>query len=342
MIWVQAIIRPCPGEVKYHFKARRTADSRHKQKLLPPAYGVGTHRTAGNTLSVAPHGTSTPSSSAICLTRPPERHIPATVATNKSAMNTNHTVRIDTNACIGCGLCRKDCPVNNIALQNGKATVQNRHCIQCGHCVAICPKGAVTMAGFDEPPYELDTRPSLNPHELLKAIQSRRSIRHFKNKPVPAEIIKRIIEAGRWTPTAKNAQDVSYIVLDEGKKTYEALAVRFFKKLKPLAGLVYPAARSLTIDDDFFLKKAPCAIMVLSNNNMNGALAAANMALVAEACGLGVLYSGFFTVAANRSWALRQALGLKGTRAIATLVLGYPDVIYRRTAQKEKANVRYL
>lgn len=257
-------------------------------------------------------------------------------------MNRNHTVCIDTNACIGCGLCRKDCPANNIAVQNGKATVLNRHCIQCGHCVAICPKGAVSMTGFDEPPHEWDTPASLNPNELQKAIQSRRSIRHFKNKPVPPDILERIIEAGRWTPTAKNAQDVSYLVLGEGRKIYETLAVRFFKKLKPLAGLVYPAARSLAIDDDFFLKKAPCALIVLSKNHMNGALAAANMALMAEACGLGVLYSGFFTIAANHSRSLRKALGLKGKNAVATLVLGYPDVAYRRTAQKEKAHIRYL
>ncbi len=257
-------------------------------------------------------------------------------------MNRNHTVLIDENACIGCGLCRKDCPTSNIAVQNGKATVKTGRCIQCGHCIAICPKGAVSMTDFDEPPLELDHTASLNPQKLLQAIQSRRSIRHFKNRPVPPDILERIIEAGRWTPTAKNAQDVSYIILEKEKKTYEAMAARFFKKLKPLAGLVYPAAKTLVIDDDFFFKKAPCAIIILAKNQINGALAAANMALMAEACGLGVLYSGFFTIAANRSWTLRKALEMKEKRAVATLVLGYPDVTYRRTAQKEKANVRHL
>lgn len=62
--------------------------------------------------------------------------------------------------------------------------------------------------------------------------------------------------------------------------------------------------------------------------------------LVAEANGLGVLYSGFFCMVANRSRPLRKKLGLnRGEKAVATLVLGYPAVKYRRT---EPALVRWL
>ena len=59
--------------------------------------------------------------------------------------------------------------------------------------------------------------------------------------------------------------------------------------------------RRTTIDDHFFFKKAPAAIVVVSRDKIDGALAAANMALMAEACGLGVLYSGFFCMAAGLS-----------------------------------------
>ena len=59
--------------------------------------------------------------------------------------------------------------------------------------------------------------------------------------------------------------------------------------------------------------------------------------------GLGVLYSGFFSMAANWSRPLRRLLGLKRKeRAVTTLVLGYSAVNYRRTAQKERASVRQL
>ena len=64
---------------------------------------------------------------------------------------------------------------------------------------------------------------------------------------------------------------------------------------------------------------------------------------MAESYGLGVLYSGFFTVVANRSSKLKKELNLKhGDNVVTTLVIGYPDVKYRRSAQKETANVRYL
>lgn len=53
------------------------------------------------------------------------------------------------------------------------------------------------------------------------------------------------------------------------------------------------------------------------------------MALKAESCGLDVLYSGFFTMAANRSCPLRKMLGCgRGHRVVMTPVLGYPGVTY--------------
>lgn len=81
--------------------------------------------------------------------------------------------------------------------------------------------------------------------------------------------------------------------------------------------------------------------MVLSPDKVNGALAAANMALMAEANGLGVLYSGFFSMAANQSLSLRRKLALKhGDKVVTTLVLGYAKVNYRRTTPKETAVVK--
>ncbi len=83
--------------------------------------------------------------------------------------------------------------------------------------------------------------------------------------------------------------------------------------------------------------------MVVTKDKVSGSLAASNMALMAESYGLGVLYSGFFTVVANYSKKLRRILNLKhGDHVVTTLVIGYPNVKYRRTAKKEEAVVRYL
>ena len=66
------------------------------------------------------------------------------------------------------------------------------------------------------------------------------------------------------------------------------------------------------------------------------------MEFVAEAHGLGVLYSGYFTMAANASHKIKNAMSVpRGKRAAMTLVLGYPDVRFYRSVQREKLDVTY-
>lgn len=251
-----------------------------------------------------------------------------------------HIINIDEEKCIGCGMCVKDCPQLNISLNDDKkASIKSQDCIKCGHCVAICPKEAVSMTGFDEEPAKINhTR--LNPEELLDAIKSRRTIRFFKDKAISDEDLNMIIEAGRWTPTGKNVQNVSYIVIDKEKEDVEADAVKMFRKLASTAGLFSKAIRGFEIDDNFFFKKAPIAIAIVSDDKVNATLAASNMALMAEALGLGVLYSGFFSFAANKSMLIKKKLCLK-QKVVTTLVIGYPDVKYKRGVQREKASVIY-
>lgn len=258
-------------------------------------------------------------------------------------MREQHIIEVNKDTCIGCGLCKNDCPVNNIVIENKKSVIKNQDCLMCGHCVAICPVNAITMIGFDEPPIELTEKSNLDSDELLMAIKSRRTIRKFKDKEISPEIINQIIQAGRYTPSAKNSQDVSYIVLDNTKRVYEEAAVKFFKKLKPVADIAVKYSKEVPIDDNFFFKHAPNAIMIVTKDKISGSLAASNMALMAESYGLGVLFSGYFSDVANNSPGLRKLLSLKhGDHVVMTLVIGYPNVKYKRTAQKEVANVRYL
>ncbi|MDE7163730.1 MAG: EFR1 family ferrodoxin, partial [Clostridia bacterium] len=50
------------------------------------------------------------------------------------------------NNCIGCGLCVKSCPMQNITLLNNKAIASNR-CTMCYRCISLCPKQAITLLG---------------------------------------------------------------------------------------------------------------------------------------------------------------------------------------------------
>ena len=45
-------------------------------------------------------------------------------------------------ACIGCGQCAKRCPLNNVALKDGKP-VWGRNCTHCMACICYCPVSAI-------------------------------------------------------------------------------------------------------------------------------------------------------------------------------------------------------
>ena len=47
--------------------------------------------------------------------------------------------------CIGCGICTKVCPMNNITLINNQAVIKN-NCITCLRCFHWCPKEAIYMS----------------------------------------------------------------------------------------------------------------------------------------------------------------------------------------------------
>lgn len=255
----------------------------------------------------------------------------------------NHQIVIDTDKCVGCGACAKTCVAHALVLQDQKARTVLNACMFCGQCVAVCPVKAVSISGYGAGPVEKTSKTRLAPQDVLDVIRFRRSIRQFQSKKIPQEVIEQILEAGRLTHTARNLQDVSFVVLDKEKDRIEQMAVRLFKRIKLLAGLFSPMARHNQIDAHFFFFKAPVVIVILAKEKTNGLLAAQNMEFMAEAHGLGVLFSGFFTTAANASRRIRKAIRRpKGKRVAMTLVLGYPDVRFFRSAQREALTVSYL
>lgn len=55
----------------------------------------------------------------------------------------------------------------------------------------------------------------ITPQDLLELMKRRRSIRTYKNQPVPREYIEMILEAARWAPSGENFQPWHFIVTQD-------------------------------------------------------------------------------------------------------------------------------
>ena len=56
------------------------------------------------------------------------------------------TLQLDSDVCVGCGLCEVVCPHGVFAMADGKAGVTDRDlCMECGACARNCPVQAITV-----------------------------------------------------------------------------------------------------------------------------------------------------------------------------------------------------
>ena len=47
-----------------------------------------------------------------------------------------------TDACVSCGACASECPVNAISQGDSTFVIDANTCIDCGNCANVCPVGA--------------------------------------------------------------------------------------------------------------------------------------------------------------------------------------------------------
>ncbi len=264
-------------------------------------------------------------------------------------------IQIDREKCTGCGLCVKDCFPENLRLADQKAQ-PGGDCFMCGHCIAICPTGAVSTADPDYSMAEVEEYRredfQLEPRRLLNFIRFRRSVRRFAARPVETETIREILEAGRYTQTASNRQDLRYLIVREQMDQVRSLAWESLYQLALSelklggAGNPYAAQWKRGYDEfkqdptrDILFFNAPVLLVVLSESKWNGCLAAESVELMANASGLGVLFSGFIERAIGASPELRTLLGIKGETIAACMIMGYPAVSYRRTVPRKPAAI---
>lgn len=67
----------------------------------------------------------------------------------KEEMHATAQPRVETERCIGCKICEKNCAHDAIHVTDRKATIDYDHCVGCGQCVALCKQEAVVMGSTE-------------------------------------------------------------------------------------------------------------------------------------------------------------------------------------------------
>lgn len=178
----------------------------------------------------------------------------------------------------------------------------------------------------------------------IEAIYNRRSIRKYKSKEIPIDILNKILDAGRAAPSGKNRQPWKFIVFG-GIKKEELLSkmdAGIHRELKGEALLpnsrdgIPDAKNTLRI-----MKEAPIIIMVFNTNGkspfkniataderfteivdtLSIGAAIENMLLQAENLGVGTLWI------ANTCFAYDELVNYidEKTQLVGAVALGYPD-----------------
>lgn len=167
---------------------------------------------------------------------------------------------------------------------------------------------------------------------VLDNIYQRRSVRDYSDKEVSDEVIKEIIRAGTYAPTAVNKQPWRFVVVknrqlieeydERAKKAFLAAykdtdnpdLVRYVQYLsKPTTRLFYGA---------------PVLILVFASpdviNDHDCALAAENMMLAAQSLGIGSCWIGLAGGLGYDMEFLKEAGVPEGHKLVAPLIFGYP------------------
>ena len=277
-----------------------------------------------------------------------------------------------------CQLCWDNCPFRAWTLTEGQEPrlAEGHYCFSCSNCMVACPRNAISVVEtyhvdsgyFATTPSTLESRPPAKPLDadgnaadwtvIEKAVLNRRSVRNFKDKPVPEHLIRRILEAGRFAPSAGNCQPWKFIVLtdkalmeeiNEGvlgainmiyvmyhdDEMVKQLAAGFEMAQPQVPGTFDPRLAeggmgSLAKKYGPVLLAAPCVIYVLederaiSAGGINIGIAGQNMTLVANSLGLGACWNGFATVV-QQIPPLAEKLGITPPwKAATALCIGYP------------------
>jgi len=167
--------------------------------------------------------------------------------------------------------------------------------------------------------------------KVSEAILKRRSVRKFKADPVPAELLEKILEAGRWAPSAGNLQPWIFVAVVNRK------SLSLLRRFSP-----------------GYLGESPAAIVICSNRKLarerggklaeeylvvaDCAMAAENMMLMAVELGLASCIIKSFAPEP-----VKKLLKLpEGVEPELILALGYPAESPQPPPKRELSEIAFL
>ncbi len=139
--------------------------------------------------------------------------------------------------------------------------------------------------------------------ETYDAVLGLRAIRHFEDRPIEPEHLAAVLEAARWTGSAKNAQRWSFIVVDDPDQK---------ARLCEAGDFMIPVVNAPT---------AICLVEEPGGYEFDSGRVAQNIMLAADALGLATC-----PVTLHRDDRAAAVLELpEGRRCRYAVAIGYPD-----------------
>jgi len=156
--------------------------------------------------------------------------------------------------------------------------------------------------------------------EFWDVLYGRRSIRKFdKSKPVPRELIEKILDAAIWAPSSCNYQMWDFVVVDDPALN---------EKLGKLSTQMANAPVNIVVSYGRDYSEEAWA------NIQSASAAIENMSLAAHALGLG----SFWITQTGNPETVRELVGLPFERmVVAVLAIGYPAVVPKRAPKRRPA-----
>lgn len=269
-------------------------------------------------------------------------------------------LNVDPSKCKQDGLCAADCPMGIIRF-TGKESYPEMPpenealCIRCGHCVAVCPHGAldhtaVPLAACTD----IDKNLVISSAQAEQFLRSRRSIRHFKDKPVEPSVLQRLVEIARYAPTASNSQLVEWVVINDPKRLHD-IAGQVIDWMRALlqnpTSVVMPYQHLLVkawdAGIDTVLRSAPCLITAMApgpvaNRMVDITLALGYLELAAPSFELGTCWAGMLQGAILASPSLKEAVGIPlGYPVHFPMMIGYAKPKYYRLPERRAPKIHW-